>query len=363
MPCSAAQLAANRANALKSTGPKTPEGKDRARRNGLKHGLTGQGVVIAAADADEAARRYETLEIEMAPKHDLARQLVGRVALITLKLDRSSEQETKTISHAMRHAIARFDDTRLAEVEKAYSWLAAEPATHARRLRTSPEGIDRILASMHRLKDDLSDPEGIRWGWEHSDHLHHLMGLRRLEVPASRPRALSEAIDGNFQYLRQSEGGDLAKGDRQPWAVEQLLGLIEGEIAKLVELRGNLDLETLALDRAEAPARAMFDGSKESILARKYEAANERALYRALKEFREVNAMPAEVVAEQELTPEPAEELASPEVEIPDQGDEDAELDATPAKSAPEIAPNRTNLAKQLARAQARGRSRGSAAG
>ena len=33
---------ANRRNALKSTGPKTPEGKDAVRLNALKHGLLSQ---------------------------------------------------------------------------------------------------------------------------------------------------------------------------------------------------------------------------------------------------------------------------------------------------------------------------------
>jgi hypothetical protein len=40
--------------------------------------------------------------------------------------------------------------------------------------------------------------------------------------------------------------------------------------------------------RVEAGRRAMFDTSKESILARKYEAAAERGSYRALKELRQV---------------------------------------------------------------------------
>jgi hypothetical protein len=40
--------------------------------------------------------------------------------------------------------------------------------------------------------------------------------------------------------------------------------------------------------RLEACHRAMFDPSKEATLARKYEAAAERGLYRALKEFRQV---------------------------------------------------------------------------
>ena len=45
MPVSPARLAANRANARKSTGPKTAEGKARSRRNGVTHGLRCESVV------------------------------------------------------------------------------------------------------------------------------------------------------------------------------------------------------------------------------------------------------------------------------------------------------------------------------
>ena len=47
MPCvSEARLLANRANALKSTGPRTVEGKEASRANAYKHGLTGSGTVL-----------------------------------------------------------------------------------------------------------------------------------------------------------------------------------------------------------------------------------------------------------------------------------------------------------------------------
>ena len=230
MACSPRQLESNRRNAERSTGPRTALGKSISRRNSLKHGMTGSGVVLAAEDAAELERRSEALLVEMEPRGELARNLVRRVALMTVKLDRCSEHEAKAIAYRMRRATAEFDDARLAEVEKAYSWLAHEPATHARRLRAMPEGIDKLVESLEGLKSDLGHDDGVRWDWQHCEHLHHLLGRRRLELPVSRARALTEAIAGNFQYLCKADGADLSAFDRQCWAATELVRLIGGEI-------------------------------------------------------------------------------------------------------------------------------------
>ena len=44
------QGAANRRNALKSTGPKTPEGKAAVRLNAMKHGLLSKDVLLPGED-------------------------------------------------------------------------------------------------------------------------------------------------------------------------------------------------------------------------------------------------------------------------------------------------------------------------
>ena len=42
------QIAANRRNALKSTGPTTSEGKQRSRCNAVRHGLTAETVIVGS---------------------------------------------------------------------------------------------------------------------------------------------------------------------------------------------------------------------------------------------------------------------------------------------------------------------------
>ncbi|MFN0167601.1 MAG: hypothetical protein ACKV22_14320, partial [Bryobacteraceae bacterium] len=44
------QITANRANARKSTGPKTPAGKVRSSQNALRHGLASRQIVLNTED-------------------------------------------------------------------------------------------------------------------------------------------------------------------------------------------------------------------------------------------------------------------------------------------------------------------------
>ena len=53
------QLAANRRNAQKSTGPKTPEGRAVSKMNALKHGILSKEVLVRGLNIKESSRELD----------------------------------------------------------------------------------------------------------------------------------------------------------------------------------------------------------------------------------------------------------------------------------------------------------------
>ncbi len=71
MGVSERKIAANRRNAMKSTGPRTVQGKARTRMNGYRHGLAALSngktrVQVAMLDPNALAERMRHIEIEQA---------------------------------------------------------------------------------------------------------------------------------------------------------------------------------------------------------------------------------------------------------------------------------------------------------
>lgn len=83
-----ARFEANRANALFSTGPKTPEGKLNSSQNALKTGLTGQTVLLPTDDEAAYQRHLQAYQQEHQPIGQQESDLVQSVADIAWRLKR-----------------------------------------------------------------------------------------------------------------------------------------------------------------------------------------------------------------------------------------------------------------------------------
>jgi hypothetical protein len=87
------QARANRRNALKSTGPKTPEGKAAVRHNALGHGLLSTDVLLPGEDEDSLKELGERLRDELQPVGALESLLVERIISTTWRLQRLGRVE------------------------------------------------------------------------------------------------------------------------------------------------------------------------------------------------------------------------------------------------------------------------------
>ena len=98
------QIEANRRNALRSTGPRTEQGKQRASQNAVRHGLTAETVIVPLEDAAD----YQAFEQAVTADYDaetaVERELVLRLASLLWRLRRATSIETGLLGVAQEHA-------------------------------------------------------------------------------------------------------------------------------------------------------------------------------------------------------------------------------------------------------------------
>jgi hypothetical protein len=106
MDVSEAKLAANRANAELSTGPRSAEGKQRSSLNAMKHGLTGRTVVLPKENKEEylafAKRIVDSLDPETPVEEELAQCIADqywRLRRVKAIEDGLVEQGEATLQH------------------------------------------------------------------------------------------------------------------------------------------------------------------------------------------------------------------------------------------------------------------------
>ena len=93
MSATPSQIAANQANAQKSTGPISAEGKQRSSLNALKTGLTGRTVLMPGEDAEAYRLHCERFEDQFQPATAEEKELVQSLADLKWRLLRCSQLE------------------------------------------------------------------------------------------------------------------------------------------------------------------------------------------------------------------------------------------------------------------------------
>ena len=304
-PVVSARVAANRRNAAKSTGPKTPEGKARARANAIKHGLTGAGVALPGEDQAAIEAEFLQAQEDFAPTTALGRKLVYRAALLGVRLDRCERHANAVAARRDRHAAANHRRAHAEQADRFLDAIETNPRPYRRALLGTPAGIDRLTDSLSMLIDELVGPT---FNWTHAHHvrLDALFGYRHGDLPLGRPTRFSRALLGDWATVGDEEVGDTPEDERPGWALTKLLEAIDAELEALAAHRATLDHAALAADQLAAVDLAPIEIDRAAELARRYEAATARELSRTIRDILLVEAMAAE--AEVEAEPDAAPE-------------------------------------------------------
>ena len=102
-PVSERKVAANRINASRSTGPKTVEGKERSRRNALKHGLAAQMLDAPGLDPDVERDRMDAWMESLNPQDDdIQAYFVEQAVRTSFRLERCDHAKKALIASAKR---------------------------------------------------------------------------------------------------------------------------------------------------------------------------------------------------------------------------------------------------------------------
>jgi hypothetical protein len=325
-PSSQARIDSNRNNALKSTGPRTQEGKDKSRLNALKHGLCAITVHVEGESTTLLDERRVAWGKELNPRSlEFDGYIVDTLARDSIKLDRCYYVRQATLAQLARDAVKAEDEEVRREAENLLvalcefqdycevargrglgtDWVKQgkpiQPGHAVRRLKQTSIGCKYLLAEWDRLRPTLIDPAN----WDNTDQGRaiNLMGYStsaRDEVAS--PLVLpTRAITAHRDVVKRIElnkksivGTDSYKSpaDRQR-DLDNLPGLAAKAAAAKLEVEAflareeasiRLTMERLEVDerlsREEATYRARFDSSEKGRLMNRYEGEARREFNR-----------------------------------------------------------------------------------
>jgi hypothetical protein len=216
------QIAANRRNAEKSTGPRTEEGKARCRGNALKHGMTGEGVVLPDDQAAAVAERREQWRDGFRPEGPEEEWLYEQLIVNSVRVDQCQAQEPAVRVYQARRAVLWWDEDRRLDAETLAAGLARRPALVALRLRQTAQGCDWLIERWRGLASALeAEASGGDWTDEQKSLAFDLLGVPaelRTAPPwadAGSPAALAAREIDELKALRNGPLDALDDAERE----------------------------------------------------------------------------------------------------------------------------------------------------
>ena len=167
------RIAASRANGAKSRGPVTPEGKERSRRNALKHGFASAAVVLTSEDWDSYLETRECYLRRFQPADEIELDLIEQMVAARWRQQRIWSIESSALDDEL--------DAQRVEVDKNYEEITPDVRTWLAFKKLAGESA--ALALMNRYES--------RYVRQYHRALKALLELQANRPPASTPSELT----------------------------------------------------------------------------------------------------------------------------------------------------------------------------
>ena len=273
---SSKQIAANRRNAQKSTGPKTPDGRAVSKMNAVKHGILSKQVLVRGLNIKENSREleelYERFWQQYSPVGPVEEMLVDQIVTTHWRLRRALRAESGEIALSVDQG----------------KWQRSRPQIQLRRALWESSG------------DQISSMEESGWGigllqvW-----------LRDIRKSVENEGELTEAAIrlpcfGKTNSLSLELEDLRLKQERNPEGLEpvalrernknQVLAFLDKELSLLMMRKTACETREDAEEEARQAA-AVLPSPEVLDKIMRYETTLQRQLYRALAQLERLQRM------------------------------------------------------------------------
>jgi hypothetical protein len=294
-----AQQAASRQNGKLSQGPKTTPSKAISRRNSLKTGLTGHGIVLSQSMQAEVDSQKAHFETTYNPTDPESRQLVETAALAFTRTLHLMRAQHELGLQRVRNALQLHDAERQDRVHNLVNQLSTAPQHALDHLQRFTEGCDYLADAFDAVAAELKATGTLTP--DSQLHARHLHGLEETTYATTPQLAAFLQNLANLPCLRlpapvagegQGEGNSTAPFTP---AAQSLLTHLEAQAEAWQEAADTHWHQRDELDRTEAPDRAYFDPSLEAQRLHRYLTRAQRTYEQTIKtlDARAESASPA----------------------------------------------------------------------
>lgn len=275
------QIAANRRNAMKSTGPRTARGREISKMNALKHGILSKEVLVRSLVHGESKEELEALHLrfweELEPSGPLEELLVDQIVTAHWRLRRALLAESGEIELGVDAVVRRRRGPD--PVLQWMTWMAQGDPIHA---------MEGCVTGIRVLESWISD---LRGEVEDEGELTERVIANLVSRFGHQPNSLTLALEACWKRI-QSEGG-CQNADEEGGRERRKAKALEWIDGRLRSLRFQCDCITEQEDAARESrltAAALPSGQVlEKIL--RYETKLERQLFRAMAQLERMQRM------------------------------------------------------------------------